>query len=61
MKWQPKDVIAIIVLIGAGLLIYQGINSWVGISAIAVICAYYGIDLAPFISVGRNQKNKKGE
>lgn len=61
MKWQPKDVVAIIVIVGAGFLLYQGIDTWVSATLVAIICAYYGIDLAPFISIGRNQKNKKGD
>lgn len=59
MKWQPKDVIAIVVVIGAIALIWQGLDNLVGFSLLGIIAAYYGIDLTPFIKLGRNQKNKK--
>lgn len=61
MKWQPKDVIACIVVTGAIYLLATGVNSWVGASLLGIIGAYYGIDLSPFIKLGRNQKDRKGE
>ncbi len=60
-RWEPKDVIALVVIIGAVALLWQGINGRVGWTLIAVTCAYYGIDLIPFIRLGRNQKKKKEE
>ena len=59
-KWQPKDVVAIVMIAGGVFLLYQGINAWVGGALVAVACGYFGIDLAPFIKMGRNQ-GKKGE
>ncbi len=59
MKWQPKDVIAILVIIIAGVLLLKGIDTIVGWSLLAVVCAYYGIDFTPFIKLGRNQKEKE--
>jgi len=61
MKWQPKDVIALIVVIGALGLLAMGIDSYVGWTLVGLVAAYYGIDLAPSISLGRNQKSKKEE
>lgn len=61
MKWQPKDVIALVVIIIAGVLLFFGINGKVGWTLVAVVCGYYGIDLTPFIKLGRNQGKKKGE
>ncbi len=61
MKWQPKDVIALIVIVIAGVLLGMRINHQVGWTLIAVVCAYYGIDLTPFIKLGRNQKKPKEE
>ena len=58
-KWAPKDVIALIVIGGGIFLLASGINHYVGMAHIAVICAYYGIDLAPFFKIGRNQGRKK--
>lgn len=61
MKWQPKDVIALVVIIIAGVLLGMGINHQVGWTLVAVVCAYYGIDLSPFLKIGRNQGKKKEE
>lgn len=58
-KWQPKDVIAVVIIIIAGGLLYFGINGKVGIALICVVCGYYGIDLTPFIKIGRNQGKKE--
>lgn len=58
-KWQPKDVIALVVIIGAIILLTMGIDSLVGWTLLAIVAAYYGIDLTPFIKLGRNQKGKK--
>lgn len=59
MKWQPKDVIALVVIVGAVSLLWQGIDNIVAFSLLGVVAAYYGIDLTPFIKLGRNQKRKK--
>lgn len=59
-KWEPKDVIALVVIIIAGVLLGMGINHQVGWALIAIVCGYYGIDLTPWIKLGRNQKGKKG-
>jgi len=61
MKWKPKDIIALVVIIIAGVLLGMGIDTQVGWTLIAVVCAYYGIDLTPFIKLGRNQKKKEEE
>jgi len=61
MKWQPKDVIAIIIVLGAISLLWQGIDTLVSWTLLGIVAAYYGIDLTPFIKLGRNQKKKKGE
>ena len=61
MKWKPRDVVAIILIVGGIALLWQGINTWVGGTLVAVACAYFGIDLTPFIKVGRNQGKKKEE
>lgn len=60
-KWQPKDVIAVIVIVGAISLLWGGINHIVAFALLGIIAGYYGIDLTPFIKVGRNQGNKKEE
>lgn len=61
MKWQPKDVIAILVIVLAGSLLWQGIDNIVAFALLGIIAGYYGIDLTPFIKLGRNQGKKKEE
>jgi len=59
MKWQPKDVIALVILIGTFTLMGLGHNSALSWTTLGVVCAYYGIDLSPWIKLGRVQKPKK--
>jgi len=59
MKWQPKDVIAIMILMGTFTLMGLGHNSALSWTTFGVVCAYYGIDLSPWFRVGRVQKPKK--
>jgi len=58
-KWQPKDVIALVIIVGALFLLWQGINTYVGWALVGIVAAYYGIDLMPFIKLGRNQGKKE--
>jgi len=58
-KWAPKDVIALVVVGGAIYLLANGINSFVGWSLVGIVGAYYGIDLTPFIKLGRNHGKKE--
>lgn len=59
MKWEPKDVIACIIIIGCIVMKCLGHDSILSWSLIGIIAAYYGIDLTPFIKLGRNQKTDK--
>jgi len=61
MKWQPKDVIACIVVLGCIVMICLGIDGTVKYTLLAIVAAYYGIDLTPWIKLGRRQKPKEGE
>jgi len=60
-KWQPKDIIALVVVVGAISLLWQGLDNIVGFSLLTIIAAYYGIDLSPWFKVGRNQRKEKEE
>ena len=44
MKWEPKDVVAAIVVSGTLVLMAMGINNVVTIIFAAVVAAYIGID-----------------
>lgn len=59
MKWQPKDVIACIIVAGCIAMICMGINSAIKWTLLAIVGAYYGIDLTPFIKLGRRQNKKE--
>jgi len=60
-KWQPKDIIALVVVIGAISLLWQGLDNIVGFTLLGIVAAYYGIDLTPWLKVGRNQGKEKEE
>jgi len=57
--WGPQDVIALVIILMAGGLLFAGFDGKVGWSLVAVVCAYYGIDLTPFVKLGRNQSKKE--
>jgi len=46
MEWQPRDVIAIVIIVGGMILLYLGINEIVAIALMAVVAFYYGGILA---------------
>ncbi|MBA7532494.1 hypothetical protein ES705_24720 [subsurface metagenome] len=58
MIWKPQDVIACIIVIGSITMICLGINGTIKYTLMVIVCCYYGIDLTPFIKLGRNQKPK---
>lgn len=45
-KWKPKDVIALVALLGAIVLMGLGHNHLITMSFAGVITAYVGIDIA---------------
>ncbi len=59
MIWKPPDVIACIVIIGSITMICLGIDGTVKYILLGVVSLYYGIDLTPFIKLGRNQHPKE--
>jgi len=59
MKWKPQDVIAVIIVLGCIVMICMGINSTVKYTLLAVVGVYYGVDLTPFIKLGRKQGKKE--
>ena len=56
MEWEPKDVIACLIIVGCIIMIILGIDGIVKWTLLGVVGAYYGIDLTPFLRVGRRQK-----
>ena len=61
MKWLPKDVIALIIIAGCFTLLGLGRDSYISWTLLGVVAGYYGVDLTPWLKVGRNQKPKKEE
>ncbi len=57
-KIEGKDIVSVVVVICATILILSGKDSIVGFTLLAVVAGYYGVDLAPFIKIGRNQGGK---
>lgn len=61
MKWKPADVIAVLIIICCFALKALGHDTALSWALIGVVAGYYGIDLTPFIKLGRNQKGRKGD
>ena len=59
MKWMPKDVIAVIIIIACFALLALGRDSVITWTLLGVVGAYYGIDLTPWLKLGRNQGKEK--
>ena len=47
-------------VIGGVILIAKGINHTIGIIMLAIVTSYLGIDLTPWIPLGKNQRKNKG-
>ena len=60
-KWKPQDVIACVVVLGCFILLIMGRDSYISWTLLGVVGLYYGVDLTPFIKLGRNQKPPKEE
>jgi len=58
-KWGPQDVIALVLIVGGLALRFSGIDGAVGTGMVVVAALYYGIDLTPFIKLGRNIGKKE--
>ena len=52
-------VVLACVVVG-GILLVKGIDSTVGMILLIIVGGYLGLDLAPWIPLGRNQKKKGG-
>ena len=58
--WGPQDVIALVLILGGLYLRITGVDGAVGTGLVVVAALYYGIDLTPFIKLGRNIGKKEG-
>ncbi len=46
-------------IIGGIILLVKGIDSTVGVILLVIVGSYLGLDLMPFIPLGKNQQKKK--
>ncbi|MBA7467758.1 hypothetical protein ES707_02979 [subsurface metagenome] len=46
-------------VIGGIILLVKGIDSTVGVILLVIVGSYLGLDLMPWIPLGKNQKKKK--
>ncbi|MBA7529117.1 hypothetical protein ES705_21309 [subsurface metagenome] len=46
-------------VIGGIILLVRGIDSTVGVILLVIVGSYLGLDLMPFIPLGKNQRKKK--
>lgn len=51
-------LVVIVCVVGAVILMLKGIDHTVGIALLIIVGTYLGIDLTPFIPLGKNQKRK---
>lgn len=58
-KLEGKDLFSVVVVICATVLIAAGKDTVIGYTLLAVVAGYYGIDLSPWIKLGRNQHKPK--
>lgn len=60
MKWKPQDVIAGIIVLCCFVLRSLGHDDVISWTQLAIVAAYYGLDLTPWVKIGRNQKREGG-
>ncbi len=48
-------------VIGGIILLVRGIDSTVGVILLSIVGSYLGLDLMPFVPLGKNQKKKGGD
>ncbi len=48
-------------VIGGIILLVKGIDSTVGVIMLIIVGSYLGLDLAPWVPLGKNQKKKHGD
>ncbi|MBA7563294.1 hypothetical protein ES708_04949 [subsurface metagenome] len=48
-------------VIGGVILLVKGINGTVGVILLIIVGSYLGLDLMPFVPLGKNQSKKKGD
>ena len=53
MKWQVRDIVAILVIIVAASLLHRGIDTVVGWTLIAIVAGYFGISVPSLIKIIR--------
>jgi hypothetical protein len=46
-------------VIGGIILLVKGIDSTVGVILLVIVGSYLGLDLMPFVPLGKNQRKKK--
>ena len=59
MKWQPRDIVAILVIIIAATLLHRGIDTTVGWTLVAIVAGYFGISIPSLIKIYRQPPEKK--
>lgn len=61
LKLEGKDIFSIVVVICATILLLTGTDTVVGFCLLGVVAGYYGIDLTPWIHLGRNRTRRNRE
>jgi len=58
MKWQTRDIVAILVIIVAATLLHRGIDTAVGWTLVAIVAGYFGISIPSLVKVIKNSPPK---
>ncbi len=58
-KWKPIDIISLVIVTGCMVMIILGFNGQIKFTLLAVVGLYSGIDLTPFIKLGRNIRKRE--
>lgn len=67
MVYEVKEIQALMTglvvlacVIGAVVLMVNGINHTVGVIMLVIVGSYLGLDLTPWVPLGKNQRRKGG-
>ena len=58
-QWKPRDIVAILGMVAGVILLLKGIDGTIAWSLLVLNGGYFGLDLTPFIKLGRNQTKKE--
>ena len=58
-KWEPADLIALLVVCVCGILLGMGRDSIIGVTLVAVVTGYFGIRITPLGDLLKGKKRNR--